>query len=472
MILKQSKSTLVVFFFYYYFFYNFNRELKRISIKDYIVNGYITNIHSDIQGELEQFLQEKDVQNTISAIVERVLLTEAANPYASILEYLTFYNPEQVYLALELVSPKNTFAANALKEIQAAMDKIDKLAQEDQAKGNSNQQTQEAHHHPPGLDEFSSEEEDNDLDEFNVQEDIETKKEVVGPRGGPRRMSVSSESLDPQKLKDQISQVAIHPKSPEIIQSLFQIISKSSMLRGMLDVEERALIIKALSGPLHMRHGETIIQQGDQGNLFFILETGVVDVFVKKNDKETKVHTYKDGDAFGQLALLYNAPRAATCKATSDVKLWTLDRTSFKVLVAGAAMRKREMYSSFLSQVKLLQSLNELEFMILADSLAEEKYEDHQIICHEGEPGDHFYIVLDGIAECYQHSTDGEGSDKLVATLTKGQYFGEIALLTTKPRQATVKAKGILKVLTIDRPTFIRVLGPLEEELIQGMEEY
>ena len=52
---------------------------------------------------------------------------------------------------------------------------------------------------------------------------------------------------------------------------------------------------------------------------------------------------------------------------------------------------------------------------------------------------------------------DADGNDKTVATLNSGNYFGEIALLTTKPRQATVKAKGSLTVLAIDRATFIRV---------------
>ena len=51
-------------------------------------------------------------------------------------------------------------------------------------------------------------------------------------------------------------------------------------------------------------------------------------------------------------------------------------------------------------------------------------------------------------------------------------YFGEIALLTSKPRQATVKASGNLRVLAIDRATFTRVMGPLDEIMKRNMEEY
>lgn len=53
----------------------------------------------------------------------------------------------------------------------------------------------------------------------------------------------------------------------------------------------------------------------------------------------------------------------------------------------------------------------------------------------------------------------------LVATLSKGQFFGEMALLTSKPRHATVIAKGALRVQAIDRDTFVRLFGPMEDIL-------
>lgn len=48
----------------------------------------------------------------------------------------------------------------------------------------------------------------------------------------------------------------------------------------------------------------------------------------------------------------------------------------------------------------------------------------------------------------------------------------QIALLTTKKRQATVKAEGDLKLLSLDRKTFKRVMGPLEDVLNRNMEVY
>ncbi|KAJ1438349.1 cyclic nucleotide-binding-like protein [Ochromonadaceae sp. CCMP2298] len=267
-----------------------------------------------------------------------------------------------------------------------------------------------------------------------------------------------------------MAQLTNIPKSPEVTETLLKVVGKSPLLRT-LDNEQKDLIVKAFSGPLTKPAGEDVIVQGDIGDIFYLVEAGEVDVYIKKGGaEEAKVHTYKAGDAFGELAIMYNAPRAATCRVSKEAKLWALDRVSFKVIVVAAAMQKRETYKAFLTGVPILESLNEMEVLTLADSLAEETYQDGATICTQGEEGNYFYIVKDGEAECTQ--ADASGAQKVVASLKSGNYFGEIALLTSKPRQATVKAKGLLKVLAIDRATFTRVFGDLDELLKRNMQAY
>ena len=59
-------------------------------------------------------------------------------------------------------------------------------------------------------------------------------------------------------------------------------------------------------------------------------------------DGENKfLKTYHSGEAFGELALLYNAPRAATIIAKTEAKLWQLDRNTFNYIVKEAATKKR-----------------------------------------------------------------------------------------------------------------------------------
>jgi cAMP-dependent protein kinase regulator len=80
--------------------------------------------------------------------------------------------------------------------------------------------------------------------------------------------------------------------------------------------------------------------------------------------------------------------------------------------------------------------------------------------------GSSFFIIKQGTATCIQ--ADPHGNQQEVAQLTTGDYFGENALLASKPRQGTVKAtgkNGTLKLLYVERTTFNRILGSIEDIL-------
>jgi cGMP-dependent protein kinase len=71
---------------------------------------------------------------------------------------------------------------------------------------------------------------------------------------------------------------------------------------------------------------QLIFKQGEAATSFFILERGGMEVIV--NDKAKR--ELKAGDGFGELALLYNAPRSATVKALEHCNLWGIDRNTFR----------------------------------------------------------------------------------------------------------------------------------------------
>merc|ERR1711935_1318841 len=105
------------------------------------------------------------------------------------------------------------------------------------------------------------------------------------------------------------------------------------------------------------------------------------------------------------------------------------------------------------------------ERLKVADALVSKTYSDGESIITEGEAGDGFYILEEGKVECMKAGTN-------VGVLESGQYFGEVALLTNRPRQATVKAQGDVKVLSLERKTFKRVMGPLEDIMQRNMSKY
>jgi len=212
--------------------------------------------------------------------------------------------------------------------------------------------------------------------------------------------------------------------------------------------------------PVGARSGEVIIQQGDEGDNFYVIDHGEVEVFVDGN----LVIVIGEGGCFGELALIYGTPRAATVKAKTDVKLWGLDRDSYRRILMGSTIKKRKMYEEFLSKVSILESLEKWERFTVADALEPCTFHDGEAIVKQGEPGDDFYIIVEGRAVVLQQRNaptaapnsattgpvDGEPPIE-VGHLGPSDYFGEIALLLDRPRAATVVARGPLKCVKLDR---------------------
>jgi cAMP-dependent protein kinase regulator len=116
------------------------------------------------------------------------------------------------------------------------------------------------------------------------------------------------------------------------------------------------------------------------------------------------------------------------------------------------------MYEQFLEEVPLLASLESYERHKIADALESVTFKDGEVVIRQGDVGDNFYIIESGEAKVTQF--DDKGVEQVLKQLTKGQYFGELALLFNKPRAATVTASGKLKCATLGKKAFDRLLGP------------
>jgi cAMP-dependent protein kinase regulator len=171
-----------------------------------------------------------------------------------------------------------------------------------------------------------------------------------------------------------------------------------------------------------------------------------------------KVTTIEAGGSFGELALMYNSPRAATVvSAEPGCTLWAVDRTTFRRILMESTFARRRMYEGFLGEVPLLSSLTAWERSKIADALETLKFPAGTVIITEGEPGDSFYLLEEGEAQAFK-----SGNPSPVMEYKKGDFFGELALLNDAPRAASVIAKTDVKVATLDKPAFQRLLGPVE----------
>lgn len=267
-----------------------------------------------------------------------------------------------------------------------------------------------------------------------------------------RRTSVSAETLNPHGIKDDWHAPVI-PKSADQLQRLSNSVVKN-FLFGSLDEDSLKTVIGALK-EVKLPAGSEVIKQGDEGDFFYVVESGEVSFYVNG----IKVSSSGPGSSFGELALMYNSPRAATALAETDLVLWALDRLTFRRILLAKTSRKRQLYESFLKEVPVLSRLSSYERSKLADALETETYQPGNAVIKEGEVGENFYLIESGEANVLK---EGEG---VVSHLKRGDYFGEVALLNDLPRQASIVATTELKVATLDKKGFQRLLGPAVEVL-------
>mmetsp|Transcript_25616 Transcript_25616/g.68052 ORF Transcript_25616/g.68052 Transcript_25616/m.68052 type:complete len:1331 (+) Transcript_25616:46-4038(+) len=215
-----------------------------------------------------------------------------------------------------------------------------------------------------------------------------------------------------------------------------------------------------------MGSGVEVIVQGElEADHFFVIAEGTFEVIV--NGKH--VADLAAGASFGEMALLYRAPRAATVRSSSEAAVWTIHRNEFRRLNQASVKQKIKLYSRILSQVELFSESSEDTLEQAADALVEMTFFAGEHIIRQGEVGSTFYVLFSGEVTVQidgkevsrlSSGLDGRSVAELVQSdrLPEVAFFGERALLVSEPRAATVLAvskrvvvmamhQGVFKVL-------------------------
>lgn len=79
-------------------------------------------------------------------------------------------------------------------------------------------------------------------------------------------------------------------------------------------------------------------------------------------------------------------------------------------------------------------------------------YEDGEIIIRQGEVGHTMHVIQEGTVEVFLEGEDGEVH---LGELSDGDFVGEMALFDRETRSATVRAKGAVRIITIDKKNFL-----------------
>ncbi|KAI8419974.1 hypothetical protein MSG28_008579 [Choristoneura fumiferana] len=324
---------------------------------------------------------------------------------------------------------------------------------------------------------------------------ISDEEEPPPARFNNRRKSVFAETYDPEEDDSDEGAPVVFPKSDAQRQRLAEAVRGILLFRS-LDAQQMQQVLDAMFEK-RAEPGEYVIRQGDDGDNFYVIENGMFDVLVTGEDGiEKVVHTYEGSGSFGELALMYNMPRAASVRAQTPGALWAMDRHTFRRILLKSAFKKRKLYEELLDKVPMLKALQAYERANLADALLPRTLIDGELIIRQGDSADGMYFVEDGSISIRIARDDGNEHE--IKRLGKGGYFGELALVTHKPRAASAYAVGPVKLACryvcptscahddllllvraarkprcfLDVETFERLLGPCMEIMKRNIDDY
>jgi CRP-like cAMP-binding protein/Zn-dependent protease len=204
--------------------------------------------------------------------------------------------------------------------------------------------------------------------------------------------------------------------------------------------------------------GQVVFRRGAVADAFYVVRSGTIRIEDEdQDDGDTVVlTTLARGDAFGELGLLGSAPRAATARAVGRTTLFRVDKASFDGLLADditapSFAPTMQAYAE-LRALSVFRGLSTADLALVLEHGAWVSVAPGEVLIEQGAPGDAFYALGTG-------QVDVVRDDEVITTLGPGEHFGEVALLTDAPRNATVIAHTPARVFRLDRHGFTAVVA-------------
>lgn len=243
------------------------------------------------------------------------------------------------------------------------------------------------------------------------------------------------------------------PKGQKDLENINNALNKHFIFTSLTEENRGSLISQ-------MKHytlapNEIVFEQEQPGVNFFVVASGQLEILVNSR----RVNTMNAGDSFGELALLHDAPRSATVITIERTTMWGLDRKTFRSAVESVNAQTYQENKRFIETVPLFEILTSIQKENLLGSLSTLKFRSKERIVNEGDPGDLFYLIKEGSVLCIQ-------GEKEIREMTRGDFFGEQALLYNSVRTASIIAISDVKCVAIGRDRLSKVLGTQLQQII------
>jgi CRP-like cAMP-binding protein len=228
---------------------------------------------------------------------------------------------------------------------------------------------------------------------------------------------------------------------------------------------------------LSFEHDQEIFHQGDAGDALFVIAEGSVGV-IDEGPPRRPITRLVEGDFFGEIALLSDRPRSATCLALAETQLIRIDRAVMKRLIASDPQVLPVLLRFFRDRsVERLLSTNPL-FTVLSEADREAvrsrfrflEVEAGAVMLAEGRTAEGLLLLLAGRADVVRQEA---GRPITLGTLGPGDVAGEMSILTESPAVASVVAAEKCLVIELPAAMFMKIVKsrPQAMEFIRKIAE-
>jgi putative peptide zinc metalloprotease protein len=239
------------------------------------------------------------------------------------------------------------------------------------------------------------------------------------------------------------------------------VLARVWQLRG-LSSKARA-VLAAASRFEAVAKGTAVLVEGEEGRDAFVVVAGRLEVSIAGKNGQLPVATLAADELFGEIAIVAHSRRTATVTALTPAILLRLDGDALTAALDEAPLVRVELEAAaaqmavgrFIKSATLLGDLPAEALANLAERVQKRTAAAGEAIVRKGDPGDVCFLVHRGDLEVI----DDDGSGRTLATLHPGMLFGEAALLTGAPRNATVRAATDVELYSISRDDVLEAMA-------------
>ena len=196
------------------------------------------------------------------------------------------------------------------------------------------------------------------------------------------------------------------------------------------------------------RVGAYVFKQGDLSSSFFIIAEGTVQVEINGGPKRL----LRKGIGFGELGLIYSAPRSASVKVVQDCRLYVLSRNVFRRTLEDITVKNYDIAKKYVSSLALFNHFTEAQKDSIAYSMVALKYQNKEIIFKEKDDANSFFIIASGKVEI-------SIKDKAPLILGPKDSFGEQAFKEKQIRGGSAVSIGETVCLSVGADAIRNILG-------------